>query len=322
MPISHRGSALGFLGAVLLVEVLARSSFFVDRPVPLALTGMHHKAAWLDAQPPADILIVGDSTANRGIDARLFGEVAGQRTLNASYTSGSSIVMRFMLTGLAKPPKVIVFGEFPLGLSDDWPAAPHEVDAATWRERTTLIEPGEALLGTFWASYRRRTAISEWLAAHWRGPLAEREIPDDAWGGRAIETPPKLSPSLAEDLWRLWAIGEPPRLEARFEAMQSLAAQWEAQGTRVVYVLMPMASALRDVAAQHSRQPRLPLDSLHRIADPHDSVVLDARSAVPDDGFYDVDHLRKGPWRDAFTRRLAEAVRDKRDSLAPVTVGG
>jgi hypothetical protein len=195
----------------------------------------------------------------------------------------------------------------PLLLSDGWPAEEHEREVASLGERVALLGLGPGLLESLWVTYRRRTLLRAAIIAAARGARRPRFVEDEL-GSLPMVRPPLIdSTSAAEALFALWSTGGAPRAGARADALLPLAERWRKEGSEVVYLLMPISSALRQALRARGLWD-FATERLDPIVAAHGGRVLDCRAAVADDAFYDGDHLREGPARSAFSRRLGALI--------------
>lgn len=302
---------IGLLGTLLAVELAVRFTPADQIAVPSIQNITMRKVEWLAKQPPAEVLIVGDSTGHRGISVEAFSEGAGgARALNASITSGSPIIVRAMTEHLPWTPKKVVFTLSPFLLSDGWTSEPHEIEMASFAERWELAGGGPAVLSTAWVTYRRRYLIKPTAKAIALGTAGAAEVRDfgprvgieDAYGSIGVRVV-KADFDDAAAKWAAWT-SEAPRLGVRYAALERLAARWKEQGVEVTYVLMPVHSSLRAIGSSHDEAWSFTTRALR----PLGGRILDCRAAAPDVAFYDSDHIREGAERDAFSKALAASI--------------
>jgi hypothetical protein len=306
---------VGFLGTILIVEALVRLLPPDALPVRSIQNITLRKAAWLAKQSAPDVLFVGDSTGHRGIDVVAFSAKSGLSALNASITSGSPIIVRSMLEDVSWEPKRVVFTLSPMLLSDGWQAEPHEIEAMRFEERYTLIGAGPAVLSTAWATYRRRYLIKPSLKELLVGSaLADvrdfgpRVGVEDAFGSVAVKQKKENFEDAAEK-WASWTTA-PPALGVRYAALETLAAKWKEHGIAVTYVLMPVHSTLRAVGEKDLEGWGFTSRAIEKLG----GALLDCRAAVPDEAFYDSDHMQAGEQRADFARTLAVALSGQSDA--------
>jgi hypothetical protein len=292
-----------FFVVIAIAELFARSSP-VTRPIDLAAT----RGEWLDAQSPSKLLILGDSTAER-INMDAVASAAHASALDGAVQSGSPILMRRTLAKVRWRPDFIVVGWTPFMLSDAWPPEPHEIEAATFREAAVLAGIGPASLEQL-ALYRHRTALQRLIRDALLPPIPSSPDPTagtrDPNGSVTVDLPSHPTDEDAARLWSLWAAKRPTR-GVRYRALRELAKRWRDDHIRVFYVLMPLSSPVRRLGERQNTWS-FELHLLQELTAELGGTIVDCRSSVPDDGFYDADHLRRGALRDEFSRSLGRLV--------------
>jgi hypothetical protein len=321
-PSRRRVVVVSLLVTLLAMDLTIRSDRFLSLVPDHPIAVVHRKAQWLREQPAAEALIVGDSTAQRGIDVAAFERGSGMSARGAGMTAGTAIVERAMVADLPWQPRLIVYGMCEILLSDTFAAEPHELEVATLSESLALTDVGTALLGQAWTTFRRRSLLEPLADRPFAAPTAppglrfggpSGTVTEDSLGSLPVDGPsfasltPDERTSAAASAWSIWTQGKAMRRGARFAAADGLAESWQKQGVSVVYLQMPESSEMRDYFAR-----RDPSDFASRAIDAivalHGGRRLDCRTALPDDAFYDVHHVRAGPLRDRFSELLGGAV--------------
>ena len=312
-----------------------------------ALPLIASKARWLAAQPPADVLILGDSTAHHGLDADALSEGGAGYVLNGAIQGGTVLVTRSLAASASWRPRVAVFAFITTAVldRDDDASNVSDVEFATVRERFALVSPSEALFTSASAIYRRRAllvAIAAWLRS--RQPLArtgdgDRQFivgsyawghstdrrdasrddadalriethvfTEDARGSLAVDLPSRRSDDLARDARQRGVAKEfHPDGGLRADVLRATIRALRADGVEVVLIEMPLASAARALAVDA-------LDRGHRIfatlAEEAHARLFDCRASLADDAFYDSEHLRASVDRSRFSHAIGRAIRD------------
>lgn len=262
-------------------------------------------------------LVLGLSTAYRGIDPDALGETDGLRWSNQSSMGGSFTEFRYYLEPLLVSglrPRVVVIGGHAVWLADRGRAA-----ASRGEPRES---PSTVPLPWFWVARNRVRLAIDLVVERSRLDL-ERALGVDMaalfpgggespWGARfaLLEHSPKRRMAVLRALWESFGWfdegsyhpGSPEvgRLRSLIEALQ-------ARGAKVVFVLMPEPPIRRNKPPERARE--LLLETLASI----DGVtVLDHRDVVSDaELFYDGMHLNRDG-RAIYSGILAH-------DLAPIT---
>jgi hypothetical protein len=313
--LARAGALPWLLGALALIQVVAARFGEPDTPYSVA-----HRSAWLAAQEPAPFLILGDSTAHH-LSASAFAEGTGARALNGAVRGSTAMALPTELGHLPWTPRTIVVGLCAIAaLSDVRPSELPEIEIETLADRMRLRGAAQGLLETIMPVYRQRTTL-RMRAGELRRRLLGLPLPssadsgviDEPDGSQTSRLPSTPSRAAAAKLVADFLPGGRATAGARLAALRAFAGAARARGIDVVYVLTPLSSPLRDELAARGFSGFGP-DLLRSVTAELGGRWLDCRAAVPDAGFYDVDHLRDGPERAAFSRALGRLVAARADT--------
>lgn len=268
-------------------------------------------------------VVLGQSTAMRGIDPDALesaGGLPGRWLLINGFGSSFVKLHYYAQTFLASElrPGVVVLGlhETMLAGQDS------ETDESLDNDKGLLRRAKQ--LGTLHWVRKQRKNVSHFagmelfefrLALHGAigsGAVGLFEPADEPW--RMSEREQAVADKAAQLAhWQRFGWFDPATYQgdnAQTDAFRSLMSGLEAMGTpEVVIVLMPMSSELRDVLPGEADQRMRSL--IDEVGAGRSVRVVDMRDAMPDDAFFDYVHLTPAG-REAFTQKLAEALKDGR----------
>ena len=303
-----------------LVELLVRT--LGDRFIACGEdVDFRRRVRQLTSAPSAEVVIVGDSLAQRGIAPGSFPTASPHGVLNLGVTAGTGVIARALAGSATWRPDHVVFAGNPALVFD---AAPLEVDEA---QITSILDrplwpfvTGDVLLGKISQAFARRADI---LIAIRRMLRLRRVLPpgDIVWEpglreeeGGFLAFHPESMPSSADRtryahmVLKQW-FARPDRENGFRRRMVSDALRaWSGPSTARHLVMMPQSDEYR-VALQSYVSVAMVRDAWRTAAHEGDADLLDCTQSVSDDAFGDHYHLEASAAR-AFSVGLAAWVQD------------
>lgn len=288
-----RWTVLGFLLVLFAAEAFARR-----RPTEATRWG-----AWLSRQSPHAAVIIGDSAAQQGLSPSTIATAARLDSINFALSSGSGILAREAANHVGWRPSLVVYAGVPIEPFDTWDLQRIERQLVS---SSTLLSnhlfTGGTALSRASALYRSSYLVYPLLLQRTRATLGFATPPDPAASAARQEPDGFLAICLdpggcdancqeaaAERKAKIWFTRQTSG-SIRYEALIDAMREWSGPGARRALIIMPISSPLRSTLFKHI--PRI--DILQRwqmAATESDSSLLDCLDSMPDDAFYDDDHL-------------------------------
>lgn len=273
--------------------------------------------------PGGDVLVVGDSSGNFGVDATVLAGELGVPARNLctygrfQVTGAGWLVDRAIETAEAPPALVVaVFGARTFVLeADGFTMAQMPLRPLEWRSRAPHVGLGAVDALRFTAArafplFTQSASIGRCLARwEWRPDLSRLVIEDDGTGRLPAANPAAVPGFADRTIAEYEAHDGPVPTERERAAVRGLVADADARGYDLVFVTSPIWDGLVDRPAHVRMEARVTAfleDACE--ASPRAHVLPGPAQIFPASAMENPFHLTPAPAA-AFTRELAERLR-------------